>query len=49
LSEGGTTTVTFAGAADDRPELRLTVAANQTGPERVVVFAPVEATEAASG
>ena len=49
LSEGGVSAVSFAGAADGRPRLRLAVAAGPTGPEQVFVFAPVDATETASG
>ena len=49
LSEGGTVTLRFMGASDGQPQLQLTVAANQTGPEQVFVFAPADVAETASG
>ena len=49
LFEESGTILRLEAAADGAPRLRLTMAANQTGPERVVDFAPVAAPEAESG
>lgn len=49
LSESGVVTLRFTGTADSQPRLHLTMAANQTGPEQVFVFAPVDAADTPSG
>jgi CubicO group peptidase (beta-lactamase class C family) len=41
LSEGNVSTVRFERSADGQPQVLLTIPRNQTGPERVYVFAPL--------